>query len=688
GLSSAIAAIPTTDSTADLSGLTSDLAAAQTAIDAITAALADVSSAADLAAVNTAIADLQEDVNTLLEADAVINQPVTINNAATLEYVSTLIASGDDDPNVIVNGDVTINLTAITQAGSVTLANAIASKIRTVIGDVTVTSDAALNLSSLSFIDGDYSVSGSDANDVNLATISGDLTTNYAGANDYSHLSSVDDVVISNSVSATSVVFGDNTTVGSIDDDTAGTGVVVFPNATLISLGTAPVTDVTANKATTVELKATAAAAGLTISATAADAINLNSLASAGGTLSITGTGTTIIHVDALTSAGVITVADSDESHFGALTQATGAISVAADTAANFAALTDIDAASSIGGATVILTELAAATGTLTLPDATTANLPAFSTSATGQLAATLATSVNLVSTALADISAPKATSLTLTALAVDFTTTEATRAAQLPLVSTLAITAKTISDGTAAGVTTTDIDITSTNTLTTVTVAGDVHSLSVDGGDIASLTTSGNISDILIENTGDLTTLSLGHTYITGDAAATVSVQNADKLTALDLSNISKVKTVDVQGNLVLTSIIAPSATVLPEAGAAISVTTGTNSLTGTYTNGVNPVAATETTPAVARINPIIASDSVNSLLTWWNAAAANADTGIVTSTSIDIENINYDNAGTAAKGSLTVAIAANNTASAGSQGAAAAPIADAATRAMVTAE
>ena len=60
----------------------------------------------------------------------------------------------------------------------------------------------------------------------------------------------------------------------------------------------------------------------------------------------------------------------------------------------------------------------------------------------------------------------------------------------------------------------------------------------------------------------------------------------------------------------------------------------------------------------------------------------------GVATSTSIDIENISYDNAGTAAKGSLTVAIAANETASAGSAGAAAAPIADAATRAMVAAE
>ena len=66
----------------------------------------------------------------------------------------------------------------------------------------------------------------------------------------------------------------------------------------------------------------------------------------------------------------------------------------------------------------VILTNLAAATGTLTLPNATTANLPAFSTSAGSGVSAAVATSANMVSGAVADLSLPKATSLTLTAQA------------------------------------------------------------------------------------------------------------------------------------------------------------------------------------------------------------------------------------------------------------------------------
>jgi hypothetical protein len=669
GLATAI----TNDSTG-LASLAADLEAAQTAIDAITAALADVSSAADLALIDDAIVALQEDVDTLLEADAVINQPVTINNAATLKYVSTLIASGEDDPKVIVNGDVVINLTAITDAASITLANNIAGKLGTVIGDVTVTSAASLNLSALSFIDGDYSVSGSDANDGSLATISGGLTTNYAGAHNYAHLASVGAVVITNSVSATSLVFGDNTTVASIDDATTSLGVLVLPNATVISLGTAPVSDLTANKATSVELKAVAAATGLSIEATSAASITVNYLETAGGALSITGTGTTILHVDALTTAGAIT-AVADEAHFGKLTSASGLINVTAKTAANFAALTAIDADANIGGATVILTALAAtSTGTLTLPDAIEVNAAALVNGAS--LTAPKATSVTIKSSSVANLTVVKAATITLSAQAVPFTLTAS---ADLPSLATLAVTGLD---------STTTVALTAATTLTTVNVAGTVDSFTLSSASVTDLTTAGNLTDFSITSAANLVNLTLGHTYISGDTAATISVTGAAKLTSLDMSQVTKVKTVTVTGNAKLATIVGPSATVLPEAGAAISVTTGTNSLTGTYTNGTNPVAATETTPAVARIDPIIASDSVNSLLTWWNAAAANADAGVVTSTSIDIENISYDNAGTAAKGSLTVAIAANETASAGSAGAAAAPIADAATRAMVAAE
>ena len=665
GLSSALAGDTTTITTA--------LAAAQADIDAIEALLANVTTSDELAAVSAALAAVQEDVNTLLEADAVINQPVTITNSANLEYVSSLIGYAIDDPNVIVNGAVTINTTALTASETIT-ANAIAGKIRTVIGNVAVTAAVALNLESLSFINGNYSVSGSDANDPNLATISGGLTTDYPGDHDYTHLSEVGAVVISDSPSATLVDFT-GVTVATIDDGAAGPGVVVFNRATSVNLGTAPVTSVTANAATSIETRMVTAA-GITISATSATAINVNQMTSSTGNISITGAGTTtIVHFDGLaTSTGNITTVAVGEAHFGALTQA-GTLAIAASAAANFGALTDTDAAASIGGATVILTNLAAATGTLTLPDATTANLPAFSTSAGSGVSAAVAISANMVSGAVADLSLPKATSLTLTAQAENFTLVNAS----FDDLTTVDITGKDVT-----GITTLAISLTSAATLTTVTVGGEVSALTVAGAGPTSLTTAGNITGLTTTATA-LATFALGHTYITGDTAVVIDIQDS-AASAIDMSAITKVKSITLSGNGGLTSVVAPSSTVLPEAGAAIAITTGTNSFTGTYTNGSAAVAATETTPAVAAVLPIIASDSVNSLLTWWNAAAANADAGVATSTSIDIENITYSTSAAPTvvlKGDLDAAITGD-----GASGAAAAPIADNATRAMVTAE
>ena len=70
--------------------LGADIATIKTAVDALTASLADVATAADLATISSTLADVQADVKELLAANAVINQNITINNVATLEYVESL----------------------------------------------------------------------------------------------------------------------------------------------------------------------------------------------------------------------------------------------------------------------------------------------------------------------------------------------------------------------------------------------------------------------------------------------------------------------------------------------------------------------------------------------------------------------------------------------------------------------
>ena len=668
GVSSAITALQSTvegiSTAVEANGtaITADLAQVSQTLADLAGSLSDVATSADLDSISSTLADVQADVRELLEANAVINQNITINNAATLEYVNTLISTGADDPNVIVNGKVDINTTSFTPAitaEELAQVNAIATKLATILGDgaalpgLKVTSATPLTFSNLAFIDDDYEINGSDQDDPNLRTVSGGLKTDYAGPQDYSQLTSVGDVTITNNVSATVINFS-NTEVGTLVSGTAAAGVLTFANALSVDLGTAAFTSLTANSAATVNVDATGFAAATTIEATAATSIDLNSAVSAVGLLTITGSNTTIIHADALATADDITVTNSGESHFGALTFADDALNITASDASNFGVLTSTDAASSIGGETVIIPVLAAATGTLTLPNATAVDAPVFVGSTGNGITAPSALTVSVESIAAADLSANSMTTLTTTAQAENLTIADLT----YPALTTITVDGKDIT-----GITTLAISITSNATVTSVTVGGEVSALTIAGTGHDTLVTSGNITTLTV-SAGGLDTATLGHTYISGDVAVTIDVQGTS-LAALDLSEITKVKAITISGNSALKTVVGPSASTLPEAGAAISVTMGTNSITAAYTDGADGVAATETTPEIPAVEPIITSASINSILTWWNAAAANADAGVATSTSIDLSYISYDNAGTAAFGTLTAAYLADTYAS-----------------------
>lgn len=644
--------------TAAVGTVADQVASVQASITAILADLDNVATAADLDTISATLAIVQADVKEILAGSAVVNQDVTITSPALLEYAESLISTDADDPNVIINGQVTIDVTGFT-ADELARTNAVVAKFATILGDGTavgatkdglvVTSTSPLTFTNLAFIDDNYTINGSDQDDAALRTVSGDLVTNYAGAHDYSQLGSVGNVVISNSASTTLVDFS-GTTVTSIDDGAPSVGVLVFNGATSVDLGTAPFTSLTANAASSINVDATGFAAATTIVGTSAATIDLNAATSSVGLLTITGTGTTIIHADKLASADDITVTDSSESHFGALVQA-GALTIAAGAASNFAALTDTDGASSIGGETVILTVLAAATGTLTLPDATAVNAPEFVGSTGNGITAPEALTVSVESIAAADLTAGKMTSLTITAQAENLTIANTT----YPALTTITVDGKDVT-----AVTGLTISITSNATVTSVTVGGEVSVLTIAGNGHDTLVTSGNITTLNVTAVG-LETATLGHTYLEGDDAISMTFQNT-ALSTLDMSSVSKVKAITITGNGNLTTVMGPDATTLPEAGAAISATMGTNSITAAYTDGKDAVGATETTPAIPAVEPIITSASINSILTWWNAAAANADTGVTTATSIDLANISYDNAGTASFGTLTQAYAADS--------------------------
>ncbi|MDB2330067.1 hypothetical protein N9V52_06060, partial [Flavobacteriaceae bacterium] len=655
GLSSAIAAIPTTDSTADLTGLTTDLAAAQTAIDAITAALADVADAADLAAVDAAIVALQEDVNTLLEADAVINQNVTINNSATLEYVSTLIAHGEDDPNVIVNGSVTINTTTFTPAiteAQLAEVNAIAAKLATVLGSgstdegVTVTSATPITFTNLSFIDDDYVVSGADMDDAALRTVSGDVTASHGGAPvafDYSQLASIGgDLVIAaaDAATATSINLSGVAITGTFGEAGQSPGNLTFEGATTVDLGTAGFHKLTAAKATSI-VSGMTTTGSLTINATNGGTIDINSLEEVTGTgvVALTGATTSVFHLDALTDAdGTITSTVAGEVHLPALT-AHGAIDISATDAVALTSLVTSTATIDLDTTpAAILTNFAEAAHTFTW-NIGVINLPNVNLEVP---MSTTATDVTIKSfDAIGDVGST-VTKLVLTAQDADVAGTDA--------VTDLSITAAAGADVDYASagnnLVTVSVDGTTLNTFGTQTALKSIALANTSTNTIAADTAVSTVtlSGTLVSFTSDSTTLAEFNNTATfldkpGNTDTPIKIHIHDALlTSIDLSSMEKVAIVDIQDNTNLTTVIAPTgATNLLTANAGASFTVKGNSLTATYTNSTAAFAGDGINPATPYAEACIYSPS---LASWLAYATAVLTTNATVTLDLDYSN------------------------------------------------
>ena len=90
--------------------LGADIATIKTAVDALNDFISRCSNCCWFRTLFLPTYHVQADVKELLAANAVINQNITINNVATLEYVESLISTDADDPNVIVNGEITVSV--------------------------------------------------------------------------------------------------------------------------------------------------------------------------------------------------------------------------------------------------------------------------------------------------------------------------------------------------------------------------------------------------------------------------------------------------------------------------------------------------------------------------------------------------------------------------------------------------
>ena len=593
--------------------LATDLAAAQASIEAISTELANVASADDLAAVTSALSDVQDDVTELLSANAVINQNVTINNDATLLYAETLISTEADDPNVIVNGTVDITVTTTNfDAAQLIRLDAITAKIATVLDDVTVSNTStpahAVVLSALSFIDGNYTVSGLSADDDALRTVSDKLHIDHSGAADYSQIASVGgDVEVNASI--TSLDLSGATIDGGIYSSGSTSGTIIFAKATAVNVGTAMVSTASLTLAEgTVNLGHAGAITGaVNIEAPKAARIDLAAKSISAGLTVIAKDATTAFHAPLLVHTGSAgATITSNEAHFNKLTQFGGVTSISA--------------------AAVAFPELSKnVSGTLTLTKATAFAGPKFVP--TTAFTAPEALTVSLKSANNAAVVLAKVTTLTIDALGTttDFDTTS---------YATLVTLNVTGAEGKAPFISTVTNTLTvrGATKLTTVNIlGGDIDVVDIDGTAVlTSLSTAGEIRSFTLNNAATLASASIGHAHLEGSDAADFTVTNNAELAGLTPTALDEVGNLTITGNGKLASLDMSSLVTIPFLG-TYTMTIENNALTGAF------VAATAGSTTTLFVEAQIKSNDLMTLMPYFTSAIASrasATTGNVTYT------------------------------------------------------
>ncbi len=590
----ALKAVDVVDDTEFLS-LLAKVATVQTAVDAITPA--------DVSGIETEVADLNSEIAQILEQLVALNKAgssfqgdLTIRSLAELgiaednlgiDPTATELSTAASLANVTGGVFITADATDLAPAAIQARLDAVISRIKTVAGSVTITGiDAALSAAELTFIGGTAEFEGTNTIGLpKLSNVIGRVHFDLAGALDFLTLTSAGSVVISQASTVTSVDLQALT-----GDVTTAAGVLVLPDATSVKVFTAPAS-VTLASAVTVEIHNAAANAGLDLAAPSATAVTVLA-ASFSGAITITANAATVNLSSANLGGGIISAAT-----INADTATTASATTLSATTISLAALTTIGTGglNYNGPLSFSSTTLATAPGDFVSTTATAFTATAFASNATG--------AINLKDGPV-DISI---LSITNTNTISDYATiANLTLAGQLGTLDVLPLVAMVTLDYTGdagAGDYANDLAITAANASLTTVVLGstnELESFTANGTPLTSLSTAGVILDLIVTNNAALETLSFGHTHLDGQDATTVTiVGNTDPaFVAVDMSSLSKAKTVVITGNTSLTTITPPSATVLAEPTAAINLTVTGNLLQGTYTAAVT---GSDTTPAAA---------------------------------------------------------------------------------------
>lgn len=520
-------------------GLESDLAAVVAKLDTLETALANASTATEVAALQAALTAAQEDITAILASNNVYTGDVNITNTAELAFATAL-----GDKVAIVNGDVNVVISS-SNGLTATAVNDVTSKIVSVVGSVTVTTTTDLDFSSLTSVSNAYTVSGKDINDSALKT-AGSVSLSYTGVYSQPALTTAGSITLETStVTTTTAVDFMGLTSGNING-----GTLSFDSATSVKIGAgAAIISLTAPKALEVELH------------------NAGTLAS----LAINTVSATSVVVKAAKVTGSATVTATGDVNLMAATEIGGAVTV--NTAGDFsaAALTKITGTSTITAANVTAPALKTLTGAATVNKVAELSLPALTTVSGGLTAANLITLNAPILAATSTITTASATTYVMKSVdAVG-------RFASLATLKSITLSEQTadLDFGAAAKLetlnvtgkaNTTDLSVGNAPLLSSLSLAGKLGTATVEGALAkltTGLTTAGTIETLTISGTTKLTSATLNHTE---DAAngANLTVHNNALLASLTTA-INRVKTFVVTNNPKLATIDASSMTSMP---------------------------------------------------------------------------------------------------------------------------
>ena len=597
GLSASITAISSeikalegkmvTDS--DITGILTQIAAVKTAVAALPAP-------ADVSGISTEVADLNTEIATILEQLTKIQAAsggtyagnLNITNAVQLTAAEDIVDSSAEGPKMTITGNVYIKAdnTGTKEAANILRIQAILNKLKVVSGNVSLVGiDTAMTADELLYVTGGLEVEGSSSMGLpKLNTVDGAVELNLYGDLSYPLLgTATGGVTLSGAVASITTVDLSGLTDGVV---TTGTGLLTLTKATSVKVGSLPAS-VTLAEALTVEAHGTPALGAMSMSAPKATAVTILA-GSIAGTVTI--------------SANIAAVTMAAKSSAG-LTQIHAA-SVKLD------ALEAITNGLTVSATTLSANALKTGSATMTLVSIATASFPAMTTltaTFTGAsitaftaplLAATGSITHRTISVKTGAAISVKSLQSTYT-LANDATVAALTLSAQGTDLDLGTMAALKTLDYTSSVIGGTLTIPSSMATLTTLTLGATskLTTLTVSASTLTTLSTAGVILNTVISNNSTMTTLDFAHQHLDGSNATTVDIDNNDKLVALNMSTLGKVKAVSITGNASLTTFTAPSFANKAEPTVTIVVTFTGNDITGTYSP---TIVATETTPAV----------------------------------------------------------------------------------------